>query len=76
MKSVLITFGQRMTKDEHVDVLGQAASAKVFMKIARNLLEYPGLLVVKLIQKRNITNRLYCHVAGRVSHGVCSGCAS
>ena len=39
--------------DEHIDVLDQAVSTKVFMTSARVLLEYPGLCVVKLIQKIN-----------------------
>ena len=62
--------------NEHVDVLSQAASAYVFLMVTRVLLEYPGLRVVKPIQKHEVTNRLYSHVAGRVSRGICSGCVS
>ena len=60
----------------HVDILGQAANANVFKMVTRVLLEYPVWRAVKLIQKHEVTNRFYSHIAGRVSRGVCSGCAS
>ena len=40
--------------DEHIDVLDQAVSTKVFMTSARVLLEYPGLCVVKLYKNMKL----------------------